>query len=92
MKWLSVTVFSVWALLFASSISHANQEYTGKLESRPEGAAGTWVIGGRQVEATDQTQLEDEYGPIELGGCVIVEYVGKRVAFIKSEEKGKCGN
>jgi len=90
MKLLSVAVFATWALLVASPISHAQQEYTGRLESRPGGAAGTWVIGGRKVEATDQTQLEDEYGPIEVGGCVIVEYVGKRVAFIKSEEKGKC--
>ena len=39
MKLLSVAVFSVWALLVASPISHAQQEYTGRLESRPEGAA-----------------------------------------------------
>jgi hypothetical protein len=56
----------------------------------PKGKVGTWVIGGRNVEATDKTELEDEYGPIRVGGCVVVEYVGKRVAFIKSEEEDKC--
>jgi hypothetical protein len=65
-------------------------EHTGRLESRPEGKVGTWVVGGRKVEATEKTQLEDEYGPIRVGGCVVVEFSGKRVAFIKSEEENKC--
>ena len=90
MKLLSVMVFSMGTFLLASPISYASEEYTGTLESRPKGKTGTWVIGGRQVEATDKTQLEAEYGPIVVGGCVVVEYEGKRVAFIKSEEKGKC--
>ena len=83
-------VLSICTLLWASPISYAQEEHTGTLESRPKGKAGTWVIGGRTVEATDQTRLENEEGPIVVGGCVVVEYEGKRVAFIKSEEKWKC--
>ncbi len=90
MKLLSVVAFSIVAFLLWPSLSDAAEEYTGTLESRPTAKAGTWVIGGRNVEATDRTQLEDEYGPIKVGGCVVVEYVGTRVAFIKSEEEVKC--
>jgi hypothetical protein len=90
MKLLIFLGFSMCALLLTPPISGAQPEYTGTLESRPEGAAGTWVIGGRKIEATDTTKLEDEYGPITVGGCVVVEYVGPRVAFIKSEEAQKC--
>jgi hypothetical protein len=90
MKLSSIMVFSMCALFLAPAISGAQQEYTGTLESRPEGAAGTWVIGGRKIEATDTTTVEAEYGPVEVGGCVVVEYAGTRVAFIKSEEAQKC--
>lgn len=90
MKLLSVIVFSMCMFLLSSPISYATEEYTGTLESRPEGKTGTWVIGGRKVEATAKTQLEAEYGPIVVGGCVVVEYEGKLVAFIKSEEKEQC--
>jgi hypothetical protein len=90
MNLLSIMVFSTCALLLAPAIGGAQQEYTGTLESRPEGAAGTWVIGGRKIQATETTKLEDEYGPITVGGCVVVEYAGTRVTFIKSEEADKC--
>ena len=90
MKRLGITAVSMCTLLLAPGIGDALEEYTGRLESRPKSKAGTWVIGGRKVVATDQTKLEDEYGPIKVGGCVVVEYEGKRVAFIKSEEAHKC--
>jgi hypothetical protein len=91
MNLLRVVVLSIFAFLLVTAIAHADlDEYTGKLQSRPKGKAGTWVIGGKKWEATDKTELEDEYGPIRVGGCVVVEYDGKRVAFIKSEEEEKC--
>ena len=72
MKLLSVIVFSVCAFLLAPQVSHAIDEHTGTLESRPQGKAGTWVVGGRRFEATDKTELEAEYGPIKVGGCAVV--------------------
>jgi len=90
MKLLSVLVVSVCAFLLAPQVSHAIDEHTGTLESRPQGKAGTWVVGGRRFEATDKTELEAEYGPIKVGGCAVVEYEGKSVLFIKSEEAQKC--
>lgn len=92
MKLLSIIIFSMYIFLLASPISCAREEeeFTGTLESRPKSNAGTWVIGGRQVEATNETKVEAEYGPIVVGACMVVEYEGKLVKYIKSEEKNKC--
>ena len=92
MKLLSVIVFSMYVFLLMSLMGYAREEeeFTGTLESRPKSNAGTWIIGGRQVDATDETKVEAEYGPIVVGGCVVVEYEGKLVKYIKSEEKHKC--
>ena len=92
MKLPSIVAFSLYIFLLASPISFAREEeeFTGTLESRPKSNMGTWVIGGRKVDATDETKVEAEYGPIVVGGCVVVEYEGKLVKYIKSEEKHKC--
>jgi len=92
MRLLSVMVLAICAFFTMPPVGRAEDpnEHTGRLESRPQGKVGTWVVGGRKVEATEKTELEDEYGPIKVGGCVVVEFSGKRVAFIKSEEEFKC--
>jgi len=89
MKLLSVIVFSVCAFLLAPPLSHAIEEHTGTLESRPEGKAGTWVVGGRRLEATDKTELEAEYGPIKVGGCAVVEVRGETRAVHQERRSAK---
>jgi hypothetical protein len=44
------------AALLTPMSSHADDEFYGIIESRPEGKAGAWVIGGRQVMVTDKTK------------------------------------
>lgn len=69
--------------------SHADDEFYGIVESRPEGKVGTWVIGGRKVEVTERTELEADNGPLLVGACVEVAYDGKFVEEIESEKQGK---
>jgi len=90
MKLLSVIVFSTCTFLLASANSYASEEFFGPLESRPKGETGTWVIGGRQVEVTDKTEIEEEFGPFVVGACIEVEYEGKRVKKVTTEEKKHC--
>jgi len=90
MKLLSVIVFSTCTFLLASANSYASEVFFGPLESRPKGETGTWVIGGRQVEVTDKTEIEEEFGPFVVGACIEVEYEGKLVKKVTTEEKKNC--
>ena len=62
----------------------------GPIESRPEEKAGTWVIGGRSFNVTQDTELEEEHGPLVVGACAEVELKGIVVKEIESEEPSKC--
>lgn len=90
MKQLRVIVFSTCMLLLTSANSYASEEFFGPLESRPEGKTGTWVIEGRQVEVTDKTEIEEEFGPFVVGACIEVEYEGKLVKKVTTEQKKRC--
>jgi hypothetical protein len=87
----------IFMLLIASTVlwmpwsSHADEEFYGIIESRPESKIGTWVIGGRQVEVTEQTEIDEDDGPLAVGACVQVEYKGNITEEIESEDKTKCG-
>jgi hypothetical protein len=70
--------------------SHADEEFYGIVESRPEGKIGTWVIGGRQVEVTEKTEIDEDDGHLAVGACAQVEYDGNFVEEIESEDKSKC--
>jgi hypothetical protein len=87
---LPVMLFIATAALVIPMSSHADDEFYGIIESRPEGKAGTWVIGGRQVTVTDKTKLEEDHGPLVVGACVEVEHEGNVVEEIESEKKSKC--
>jgi hypothetical protein len=80
----------VVALLNAGQV-RADEEFHGIFEKRPEGKAGTWVIGGREVAATERTKLEEDDGPLAVGACAEVEYKGGAVKEIESEEPSECG-
>lgn len=90
MKRMHIGYIFVAAALLAAPVSYASEDFYGTIESRPEGNAGTWVVGGRKVDVTDKTQLVEEYGPLSVGACVEVEYEGKAAIKIASEEKRKC--
>jgi hypothetical protein len=87
----------IFMLLILSTVlwmplgSHADEEFYGIVENRPEGKIGTWVIGGRQVEVTEKTEIDEDDGPLVIGACAQVEYDGNLVEEIESEDKSKCG-
>ena len=57
-----------------SQIALADDDFHGIIESRPDTMVGTWTIGGRSVEVTDDTDLEVEHGPLVKGACATVEF------------------
>lgn len=91
MKMLKSSVLFVFGSLLLSSAGMADEEFYGKLESRPEGKVGTWVIGGRQVVVTETTRLDEDDGPLVVGACAEVEYKNGAVKEIETEDEAfKC--
>ncbi|MGX2038862.1 DUF5666 domain-containing protein [Methylocaldum sp. MU1018] len=90
MKRLITLLFLSSGILWIPANSQAGEEFYGILEKRPEGKVGTWMIGGREVQVTETTKLEEDDGPLAVGACVQVEYEGGSVEEIESEEPGKC--
>jgi hypothetical protein len=91
MKPLKISVL-IFAMAFLNSGQvRADDEFHGIIEKRPVGTAGTWIIGGREVAATERTKLEEDDGPLAAGACAEVEYQGGAVKEIESEEPSECG-
>ncbi|MEW6490144.1 MAG: hypothetical protein AB1578_19835 [Thermodesulfobacteriota bacterium] len=64
--------------------------FYGWVESMPEGFHGTWLIGGRQVTTSPQTQFDQTDGPLRVGGCAKVDVRGAVVHEIDSEPPEDC--
>ncbi|HYE37763.1 DUF5666 domain-containing protein [Methylocaldum sp.] len=90
MKRVLTLIFLSSAVLWVPANAQAGEEFYGVIEKRPEGKAGTWMIGGREVAVTEKTKLEEDDGPLAVGACVEVEYEGNAVEEIESEEPSKC--
>ena len=43
--------------------------FYGWVESKPEGLQGTWIIGGREITTTAQTEFDQEDGTLMVGSC-----------------------
>jgi hypothetical protein len=80
----------VCTVLLASPVGLAGEEFYGTIESRPKENVGTWVVGGRSLQVTARTRLDEDYGPLVVGVCVEVEHEGKVAIEIASEEKKRC--
>ena len=68
----------------------ADDDFHGVVEQRPAGKAGTWVIGGRTLQADDRVELDEGDGRIEVGSCVEVDFDDGRVEEIERERDSKC--
>lgn len=77
-------------LFFMPLPSHADDEFYGTVEHIPDGQIGTWIIGGRKVVVTEQTELGEDDGTPRVGTCVEVEHEGKIVEEIKRQAIDKC--
>ena len=78
------------ASLLVPAIGHADEEFYGKLESRPDSKAGTWTVGGRQFNATATTDVEEDHGLLKVGSCIEVEFEGNVVEEIESKPMARC--
>ncbi len=91
MKSIIKLTLPILAAFAISANAGADEEFYGKIQSRPEGKVGTWTIGGRQIAVTDATKLDEEDGPLVVGACAEVEYKGGAVKEIESEDDiSKC--
>ena len=68
----------------------ADDDFYGILESRPEGIAGPWVVGGQTFQADAGTFWSVDDGPLSIGACVSVDIEGGRVFEIESESMADC--
>jgi hypothetical protein len=91
MEPLKISALIVAAAFLNPGQVRAEDEFHGLVEKRPEGAAGVWIIGGREVAVTERTKLEEDDGPLAVGTCVEVEYQGGSVKEIESEDPAECG-
>jgi len=69
-----ISVLTVLILLSTFSLTAcADEDFYGIVKKRPTGKVGTWVIGGRSIQATNRTKFDQEHGPIAVGSCVEVD-------------------
>jgi hypothetical protein len=68
----------------------ADDDFRGIIESRPDTNIGTWTIGGKSVEVTEDAKLDEEHGPLAIGTCVKVEIEDGKVEEIESKPAKKC--
>jgi hypothetical protein len=80
---------SATALSFSNSVM-ADEEFYGRIESRPMENPGIWVISGQQVEVTDNSKIDNDNGPLVVGSCVEVEHTKGVVKEIESSKPNKC--
>jgi hypothetical protein len=71
-------------------VAVADDDFYGIIESRPDGKIGTWVVGGRSVETTESTDLDEDNGPLKVGSCAEVDIDEGKVEDIESEPLNKC--
>jgi hypothetical protein len=64
-------------------------DFYGFVESRPDGKLGTWIVGGRSVEVTESTDLDEDNGPLEVGTCAEVGVDEGKVEETESEPAEK---
>jgi hypothetical protein len=91
MKKLLVIVASAFIAQSVTNLALADDDFYGIVETRPVGTAGTWVVGGRTVTATEDTELDDDHETsFAAGTCVQVEMEDGLVEEIESESPSKC--
>lgn len=77
--------------LVLSTTAFADEEFYGRVDSRPAGNAGIWIVSGQQVEVTDKTKIDSDNGPLVVGSCVEVEHKKGVVKEIETAKPVKCG-
>ncbi|MBM4275092.1 MAG: hypothetical protein FJ134_11615 [Deltaproteobacteria bacterium] len=72
-KAVVMAFMGVMLILLAGNI-YAQREFFGAVEQLPQtGYIGVWVIAGKEVHVTPQTELDFRGGPVAVGTVVKVE-------------------
>ncbi|MDP1540228.1 MAG: hypothetical protein Q8L72_06200 [Moraxellaceae bacterium] len=84
--------FGMAALVIALSTPvMADDDFYGMIESRPDGKAGTWVIGGRSFDVPANVKLDEDHGPLKVGVCAEVDIDDGVVEEIESKrDNSRC--
>lgn len=90
-----VSALAVFFLLVGPA--SAQREFFGAVEAMPgNGYVGTWIISGKTVEVTPQTEVKLKRGPISIGSAVKVHgfsqdgrYIVREIEASKGKSKGK---
>jgi hypothetical protein len=77
-------------ILAVGNIAGAEDDFYGIIESRPTSKAGTWIVGGKALNVTEQTEFDEDYGPLNVGACADVEMDDGKVEEMESEPLQKC--
>ena len=86
-----VLLAALLGLGLAMNSASARDDFDGIIESKPAGGgAGAWVIGGRTIYVTEQTDLDISDGPLDVGACVEVDIKDGYVVEIDRERNGDC--
>jgi hypothetical protein len=91
MRKIALVVTIVLAcLVLAGNLALAKQEFYGNVEKMPEsGMVGEWVVGGRTVTATKDTEFKEKHGKLGIDAYVEVEGKEKDGKFVASEIETK---
>ena len=83
-------IMCVFIVMSFVQVAVADNDIYGIIKNRPDGKVGTWVVGGRSVEVTERTDLDEDDGPLKVGSCAKVEIDDGKVEEIESEPLNKC--
>lgn len=88
-----VILFGLLAsFLSGLSPAYAQREFRGVVEAMPApGFVGTWIISGKRVEVTPQTEVKFKRGPINLGSWVKVHGFPQDGGYIVREIEAGAG-
>lgn len=81
MKKTALVMLTGILILTVQQMVHASDDHSdgysskfyGTVEEMPSGYIGTWIVNGRQVEVTQRTKIEQEYGPAAVGSYVEIK-------------------
>jgi len=89
----SVTLFFAVLMVFALLTPvWADRDFYGKVEKLPAGGyIGEWIVDGKSVQVTQDTELDFEHGPAKVGSYVKVDGIAFEGKFIAKEIETKWG-
>ncbi len=78
----------------SGSDNGAVRERYGRIDQRPSGTVGTWIIGGTAYTADNNTWVSSQNGSLSVGSCVEVKYrtANNTLIKIEAEREHECSS